>query len=169
MNFDPTVCSPYPPHDPPVVFDPAWRTETVRLLAEGIEAERAFDRLPILADSLEEAGCDSPDILNHCRLGSKHEWGCWVVTRALGRPQDPRNDIRIRQQQREEDERIRQAVAEINRPRQPYMEPAGWRVVVDRWADRVNFAGGVAFCLIVLGLLVLFAVTAFRMVVLNRW
>ena len=30
---------------------------------------RAFDRLPILADALEDAGCTDADILNHCRSG----------------------------------------------------------------------------------------------------
>ena len=64
----------------PRPFDPAWRTETVLALAKGIEADTAFDRLPILADALEEAGCDDPVILRHCRECERHESGCWVVT-----------------------------------------------------------------------------------------
>lgn len=63
----------------PVVIDRQWRTETVVALARGVYAERAFDRLPILADALEEAGCDHPPVLNHCRGGSPHVRGCWVV------------------------------------------------------------------------------------------
>ncbi len=43
-------------------FPTRWRTETVRLLADGIDADQAFDRLPILADALEEAGCDHAEL-----------------------------------------------------------------------------------------------------------
>src|SRR5262245_61317634 len=39
----------------------------VRRLASAIHEERAFERLPILADALEEAGCVDPNILEHCR------------------------------------------------------------------------------------------------------
>jgi hypothetical protein len=69
----------------PVVFDPRWRTETAVALAAGIYAERAFDRLPILADALEEAGCDRPDVLAHCRGPDPHARGCWVVDGVLGK------------------------------------------------------------------------------------
>ena len=68
----------------PVAFDPAWRTETVVALATAIYAERAFDRMPILADALEEAGCDHVDILTHCRGPGPHVCGCWVVDAVLG-------------------------------------------------------------------------------------
>jgi hypothetical protein len=44
-----------------------WLTDTVVALAEPIYNEHAFDRLPILADALQEAGCDLEDILHHCR------------------------------------------------------------------------------------------------------
>ncbi len=67
----------------PVAFDPAWRTETVVALAAGIYAERAFDRLPILADALEEAGGDHPNVLAHCRGPGPHARGCWVVDLVL--------------------------------------------------------------------------------------
>jgi hypothetical protein len=69
----------------PVAFDPAWRTPTVAALADAIYADRAFDRLPVLADALEEAGCDHPDVLSHCRGDGPHVRGCWVVDLVLGK------------------------------------------------------------------------------------
>jgi hypothetical protein len=69
----------------PVSVDPAWLTETVVALAEGIYHERAFDRMPILADALEDTGCDNADMLNHCRQPGEHVRGCWVVDLLTGR------------------------------------------------------------------------------------
>lgn len=69
----------------PVAFDPRWLSETAVALATGIYAERAFDRMPILADALEEAGCDDADVLSHCRGPGPHVRGCWVVDRVLGK------------------------------------------------------------------------------------
>jgi hypothetical protein len=69
----------------PVAFAPHWRSETAVSLATGIYDERAFDRLPILADALEEAGCDNADVLAHCRGDGPHARGCWVVDGVLGR------------------------------------------------------------------------------------
>jgi hypothetical protein len=63
----------------------AWNDGTVRRIAQAIYDERAFDRMPILADALEDAGCDNADILNHCRNGGEHVRGCWVVDLVLGR------------------------------------------------------------------------------------
>ncbi|MBY0456195.1 MAG: hypothetical protein K2V38_02540 [Gemmataceae bacterium] len=69
----------------PVAFDPVWRTSTAVALAQGIYDERAFDRMPILADALQDAGCDNDDILNHCRdANTPHVRGCWVVDLVLG-------------------------------------------------------------------------------------
>ncbi|HVL11991.1 MAG TPA: hypothetical protein VM529_05470 [Gemmata sp.] len=47
---------------------------------------RDFSPMPILADALQDAGCDSADILDHCR-GPKqvHVRGCWVVDLVLGK------------------------------------------------------------------------------------
>jgi hypothetical protein len=62
-----------------------WNAGTVPKLAEAIYEERVFDRLPVLADALEDAGCADADILGHCRSGGEHVRGCWVVDLVLGR------------------------------------------------------------------------------------
>ncbi len=76
----------------PISFDPAWLTSNARSVAEAIDADRqmpsgTFDnqRMGVLADALEEAGCNSGDILDHCRNGGHHFRGCWVVDRLLGK------------------------------------------------------------------------------------
>jgi hypothetical protein len=69
----------------PVSVEPTWLSSTVTALATGIYADRAFDRMPILADALEEAGCDNIDVLNHCRGPGPHVLGCWVVDLLLGK------------------------------------------------------------------------------------
>ena len=68
----------------PVAPDPNWLTSTVVALARGIYDERAFDRLPILADALQDAGCENEDVLTHCRGPGPHVRGCWVVDLVLG-------------------------------------------------------------------------------------
>jgi hypothetical protein len=62
-----------------------WREGTVVELAQVIYDECAFDRLPILADALEDAGCTEEDIPNHCRQHVEHVRGCWVVDLLLGK------------------------------------------------------------------------------------
>jgi hypothetical protein len=71
----------------PVTIEPAvlaWGEGTVVRVAQGIYAERAFERMPILADALEEAGCESAEVLAHCRQAGEHARGCWVLDAALG-------------------------------------------------------------------------------------
>jgi hypothetical protein len=63
----------------PITLNVSWLTSTVLALAQGIYQEKAFDRMPILADALEDAGCDNEDILNHYRQPGGHTRGCWVV------------------------------------------------------------------------------------------
>jgi hypothetical protein len=70
---------------PPSALDRRWRTSTVLALAEGVYAERAFDRLPILADALRDAGCEDEQILDHCRGPGPHVRGCWVIDLLLTR------------------------------------------------------------------------------------
>ena len=69
----------------PVALDPSWLTSAAVSLARGIYADQAFDRLPILADALQDAGCEQPDILAHCRAEGPHARGCWVVDLVLGK------------------------------------------------------------------------------------
>jgi hypothetical protein len=62
-----------------------WHEGLVAELADAIYAERAFDRLPIVADALEDAGCTDAAILDHCRAPGPHVRGCWVVDLLLGK------------------------------------------------------------------------------------
>ena len=62
-----------------------WNDRTVAKLAQGVYDDRAFDRLPIMGDALEEAGCDNADILDHCRQPGQHVRGCWAVDLLTGR------------------------------------------------------------------------------------
>jgi hypothetical protein len=66
-------------------LDPSRLPASVVALAEGIYGQRAFDQMPILADALQDAGCDNEDILNHCRQPGEHVRGCWVVDLLLGK------------------------------------------------------------------------------------
>lgn len=69
----------------PVSFDPAWRAATVLALAQTIYDGRQFTDLPILADALEDAGCNNLKVLTHCRQPGVHTRGCWVVDLVLGK------------------------------------------------------------------------------------
>lgn len=69
----------------PVAVDAYWRSSAVTALAKSIYEEQRFDRLPILADALEDAGCENENILNHCRCDGPHVRGCWVVDLILGK------------------------------------------------------------------------------------
>ena len=66
-------------------LDAAWQTPEVMTLSQAIYDNRAFDRLPVLARTLETAGCTDADILAHCRQPRVHVRGCWVVDLLLGR------------------------------------------------------------------------------------
>jgi hypothetical protein len=69
-------------------IDPEWlklKDGTVRKVVQTIYNDLAFDRLPALADALEEAGCNDVDILTHCRGEGPHVRGCWVIDLLLGK------------------------------------------------------------------------------------
>jgi hypothetical protein len=63
----------------------AWNDGAIHKIAQNIYDDRAFDRLPLLGDALEDAGCDDADILSHCRTPGEHVRGCWVVDLLLGK------------------------------------------------------------------------------------
>jgi hypothetical protein len=69
-----------------VTFEPDWRTSTAVALAKQMYDSRDFSAMPILADALQDAGCDNDDVLNHCRdAAGVHVRGCWVVDLVLGK------------------------------------------------------------------------------------
>jgi hypothetical protein len=77
-----------PPFRPLPRLNPAWLAwegGTVPKLAAAVYEERAFDRLPILGDALEEAGCDLAGLLTHLRGPGPHVRGCWAVDLLLGK------------------------------------------------------------------------------------
>lgn len=76
------------PIQPPRI-DPLWlaaNDSAVAHLARCIDVDQSFDLLPILADALEDAGCDAGVILAHCRRPATHVHGCWVIDALLGKP-----------------------------------------------------------------------------------
>ena len=64
-------------------FDPAWRTTDAVSIARAMANARDYSAAPILADALEEAGCDDAATLTHCRAERLHVRGCWVVDGVL--------------------------------------------------------------------------------------
>jgi hypothetical protein len=58
-------------------------TSTVMDLARGIHSESAFDRLPILSDALQDAGCIDPLVIDHLQTCPDHGTSCWVVEMIL--------------------------------------------------------------------------------------
>ncbi|QEG25729.1 hypothetical protein GobsT_04560 [Gemmata obscuriglobus] len=70
----------------PVTFSTEWRTGTTTAIARQMYESRDFGAMPILADAIQDAGCDSDDILAHCRDPQQvHVRGCWVVDLVLGK------------------------------------------------------------------------------------
>jgi hypothetical protein len=76
----------------PITIAPAWLTPAVLSLAQAAYEERNLPagtldnaRIAVLADALEDAGCDNADILDHCRQPGEHVRGCWVLDFLLGK------------------------------------------------------------------------------------
>jgi hypothetical protein len=82
---------PFRPAPDPTAWS-GWRNGTVERLARAAYGERQLpggtleaNRLAVLADALEEAGCIDAEALAHCRAPGPHVRGCWVVDRLLGK------------------------------------------------------------------------------------
>ena len=69
----------------PVAFSPEWRTSTVVALASQMYESRDFSAMPILADALQDAGCEDEQVLAHCCAEGPHVRGCFVVDQVLGK------------------------------------------------------------------------------------
>jgi hypothetical protein len=66
-------------------LSPGWRTAAVIPKAQAIYEDRSFERLPDLAEALEEAGCDLAELLAHLRAAGPHLRGCWALDLILGK------------------------------------------------------------------------------------
>jgi hypothetical protein len=69
----------------PITLDPTWATPAIVHLALSLYEERRFEDMPVLADALEEAGCQDAAVLEHCRGPGPHVRGCWVIDLVLGK------------------------------------------------------------------------------------
>jgi hypothetical protein len=79
----------------PIQLDPAWlawNDGTVRKLAEVAYDERDMpsghldrQRLAVVADALEQAGCADADVLGHLRSAGSHYRGCYALDAVLGK------------------------------------------------------------------------------------
>jgi hypothetical protein len=75
----------------PITLELAWRTRTIQGLAQTAYDERILpagtldpERLGILADALEEAGCVA-GVVQHLRSPGPHIRGCWAIDLLLGK------------------------------------------------------------------------------------
>lgn len=83
-TFHDVVGNPYRPVYP----EPAWLSandHAVEHLARQIDEVGEYNRLGLLGDALQDAGCDHPAVLDHCREDGFHGPGCWVIDTLLGR------------------------------------------------------------------------------------
>jgi hypothetical protein len=76
----------------PVTVPPACVTAQVVAVAQAAYDERKLPwgildvaRLMVLADALEDAGCDQADLLGHLRSPGPHVRGCWPLDLLLGK------------------------------------------------------------------------------------
>lgn len=86
-----------PMHVPPG-FLAEWRTPAVRKIAQSIHGftpetgedyEAWFALMPALGDALEAAGCRTPEVLDHCRRGTRHVRECWLLDLILEPDRSP--------------------------------------------------------------------------------
>jgi pSer/pThr/pTyr-binding forkhead associated (FHA) protein len=70
-----------------------WNDRVVVRVATAISEESDFSLMPVLADALEEGGCDDAELLAHCRGRQRHLRGCWALRAILGAVHAP-SDVR---------------------------------------------------------------------------
>ena len=66
----------------PDAIDPAWlewNNGCVVELARRIEAEQDWQSFPILADALEDSGCNIDPLLVQCRSRKRKQESCWIL------------------------------------------------------------------------------------------
>jgi hypothetical protein len=86
------VGNPFPPQ---LRIDPAWlvwNDSMVTKLAQDAYEQRSLshgtldgNRLAVLGDALEEAGCTDAQLLGHLRAGGPHVRGCFALDAVLGK------------------------------------------------------------------------------------
>jgi hypothetical protein len=72
----------------PVAVAPSWlvaNDAAVIKVAGSLYEEMDSNKFLVLADALEEAGCDCADLLAHCHSREPHARGCWLVDLLLGK------------------------------------------------------------------------------------
>ena len=72
----------------PAAIDSAvldWDDGRGKKIAQSIYEGHAFERMPEVAEALEEAGCTDTAILDHCRQPREHVRGCWLLDLLLGK------------------------------------------------------------------------------------
>jgi hypothetical protein len=76
----------------PVALDRSWKTPTALAIAQAAYEDRIVpaghlysDKLAVLADALEDAGCTDADLLGHLRGPGPHVRGCWALDAILGK------------------------------------------------------------------------------------
>lgn len=62
-----------------------WKTSLIMTTILTMYRERNYTEMPILADMLEDVGCQNEFILNHLRSKNPHYLGCWVLDLFLNR------------------------------------------------------------------------------------
>jgi hypothetical protein len=62
-----------------IAINNRWRTADVIDLTRAVYEDRAFERMPILADALMDAGCEDERLIGHCRSDARHVRGCWAL------------------------------------------------------------------------------------------
>ncbi len=66
----------------PAVFE--FGGGIVTKMATAIYEEKRWQDMPVLADALEDAGCDNEQVIQHCRMPGDHFRGCWVIDALTG-------------------------------------------------------------------------------------